>query len=580
MRKNILALSITAIGGMVMSGAAFAGVQIDANGSIVPALPTASTAVNLAISADGAGHILLVPYFTVQNGNATLINLVNTDKTFGKAVKVRFRGAANSDDVFDFQVFLSPGDVWSANVSKGADGRAALTTTDKSCTLPKNVNTSFVTDRLPSTYTAAQKALQTNEGYVEIFNMGDIPKSRYSAQTGLAPSASSSPVGTGDNPLYQAIKHVGGVAPCNSTDSVVAAQAAATLARTAVDTTVHDNTTTPSNAAFQGLALPSTGLFANWTIVNVPGTLTWTGTATAIVATTSAGTAGVGNLVMHPQTNALIGAAAATARTSDPLLAGGFRTLSSAGVGSDAIAAPIQAALFDFPDLSTPYIRVAPAGAAVTPTGQALQLTQSLAATSFINEYLTEPTINAKTDWVFSAPTRRYSVGLNYAIVSPDTTFTRVFSSLGGAAQTYLFSGNTSVDTGLGQICVLNINPTYQDREENVPVDVTDFVISPGALGAPLTFCGEVSVLSFNNTAGTSVLGALIARKDIDLAFKNGWATIATPGNGGNGLAVIGASFMSAFNGNATPGVSGNYGLSFQHRYERVAPVAAPTPAP
>ncbi|MDL2338653.1 MAG: cell surface protein, partial [Pseudomonadota bacterium] len=327
---------------------------------------------------------------------------------------------------------------------------------------------------------------------------------------------------------------------------------------------------------------PTTGLFANWTIVNVPGTLTWTGQATAIVAkTTIGGTAGAGNLVMHPQTNATVAAATATARTSDPLLAGGYRTMSALGVGTTAIDAPIQAALFDFPDLSTPYVVVTP-GTPVIPTVQALELTQSLAATSFTNEYLTEPTINAKTDWVFSAPTRRYSVGLNYKIVSPDTTFTEVFSVLtqtynglsplnGSPSTTYYHTDNTSVDTGLGQICVKNVNPTYQDREENVPVDVTDFVISPGALGAPLTFCGEVSVLSFNNTAGASVVGALIARKDIDLLYRNGWATIATPGNNGIGLPILGSAFMSAFNGAASAGVSGNYGLSFAHRYERVS---------
>jgi len=591
MRKNILALSITAmVGGIAFTGAAFAGVQANATAAITPSLPTTATATSLAISSDGTGHILLIPYYTVQNGNATLINLVNTDKTFGKAVKVRFRGAANSDDVFDFQVFLSPGDVWSANVSKGSDGRATLSTTDKSCTLPKNVNQSFVIDRLPSTYTSVQKAAQTTEGYIEIFNMGDIPKARYtSAQAGLAPTTSSTPVGTSDNPLYQAIKHVNGVAPCNSTDTAVAAQAAATLARTAVDTTIHNNDTidvTPSNAAAQGLALPTTGLFANWTIVNVPGTLTWTGAATAIVALTSGGSTGVGNLVMHPQTNATVSPAQATASTSDPLLAGGYRTLSSLGVGTTAVDAPITAALFDFPDLSTPYVVVTP-GTPVIPTVQALALTRSIAATSFTNEYLTETTISAKTDWVFSSPTRRYSVGLNYNIVSPDTGFTRLFSVLGGApyagtspstggsqANTYLYTDNTSVDTGLGQICVKNVNPTYQDREETTPVDVTDFVISPGALGAPLTFCGEVSVLSFNNTAGTSVLGAEVARKDIDLLYRNGWATISTPGNNGIGLAILGSAFMSAFNGNATPGVSGNYGLSFNHRYERVAPSA------
>jgi len=565
MRKNILALSITAmLGGMAFTGAAFAGVITASTATNPTVLPTAPTADSLVVNPEGVGHILVIPYFTVQNGNATLINLVNTDKTFGKAVKVRFRGAANSDDIFDFQVFLSPGDHWSANISKAADGRAQLATADKSCTLPKNVNQPFVTDRLPSSYTPAQLAAQTNEGYVEIFNMGDIPKGRYTAQAALGPLSSSSPAGTSDNPLYQAIKHVSGVAPCNSTDAALAAQAAATLARTATDPTTSDDTTLDgTNAAWQGLGFPTTGLFANWTIVNVPGTNTWTGEATAIVAH-SDGTPGAGNLVMHPQTNATVSAIVAAQRTSDPLLAGGYRTLTPLGVASVVEPAAIQAAYFDFPDLSTPYVT-----GFAAPNAQALALTDSLAVLSVTNEYLTEPTIFAKTDWVFSLPTRRYSVGLKYKIDSPDTTFVRVFQDLNSAASgAYFNSDNTTLDLGLGQICVKNVNPTYQDREETVPVDSTDFVISPGALGAPLTFCGEVSVLSMNNSGGTSVLGASITRKDIGLLYNNGWMSITTPGNG-DGLPVLGSAFMSAFNGSASAGVSGNYGLTFSHRFDR-----------
>jgi len=49
--------------------------------------------------AQAAGDILLVPYFSAQGANATLLSIVNTDTVNGKAVKVRFRGAANSDDL-------------------------------------------------------------------------------------------------------------------------------------------------------------------------------------------------------------------------------------------------------------------------------------------------------------------------------------------------------------------------------------------------------------------------------------------------------------------------------------------------
>ena len=557
MRKNILALSIAAmVGGIGFTGGASAYILAGAvNTSPATAgLPLTTNATSLVPNVDGIGHFLVIPYYTVRNGNNTLINLVNTDQTFGKAVKVRFRGAANSDDVFDFQVFLSPGDVWSANISRAADGRAQLSTVDKSCTLPSSVNQPFVTDRLPSTYTAAQKAEQTTEGYVEIFNMADIPKARYAAQVNASPTV-------GDNPLYQAIKHVGGIAPCT----------ASTLARLAVDPLEHTtNVDEPTNAAYQGLGLPTTGLVANWTIINVPGTSTYTGTAAAISAVDSNGFFAAGRLVFHPQTSEPV-TFNPTFRTTDPILVGGNTSITTAGVfDGTAVVAPVTPAMFDFPDFSTPYTGVAALSAAL-PAAQAASITRSLAVSSVKNEYLTNPGISAKTDWVFSSPTRRYSVGLNYTT----TPFSRVFADLGTQTETYFYTGNTSFDASLGQICVLNVNPSYYDREEQSPGVSVGFVISPGTPDAPLTFCGEVSVLSFNNTAGTSVLGAAIARKDIDVNYTDGWMTIATPGNAGNGLPILGSAFFSAFNPSASAGVSGNYGLTFGHRYLReVTPLA------
>ena len=184
MKKNLLSLSIAAlIGGLGVAGVANAGVAQLGTGAAAPAASGAAGRANLTnatalgISPAGIGHILMVPYFTAQNGNATLLSVVNTDAKNGKAVKVRFRGAANSDDLLDFQVFLSPGDVWTANVAKGADGRSVLTTADNSCTQPAipAAGAAFGTGRLPATFTAEQKAAQTLEGYVEIFNMADVP---------------------------------------------------------------------------------------------------------------------------------------------------------------------------------------------------------------------------------------------------------------------------------------------------------------------------------------------------------------------------------------------------------------------
>ncbi len=108
MKKRIIALSVAAaMGGFAGSASA------------------AEALISWCSNPRGVGHILLVPYFSTQSANVTAINIVNTDTVRGKVIKVRFRGASNSDDVYDFQVFLSPGDVWTAGISQGADGRAA-----------------------------------------------------------------------------------------------------------------------------------------------------------------------------------------------------------------------------------------------------------------------------------------------------------------------------------------------------------------------------------------------------------------------------------------------------------------------
>ena len=127
MKKSLVALSAAAmVAGLGFAGAAHAIVISDvAPGGANTAVARAGIADAAAVAPvqnGGVGHIMFTPYFSTANGNTTLLSIVNTDKTYGKAVKVRFRGAANSDDILDFQVFLSPGDVWTASVSAGEDG--------------------------------------------------------------------------------------------------------------------------------------------------------------------------------------------------------------------------------------------------------------------------------------------------------------------------------------------------------------------------------------------------------------------------------------------------------------------------
>jgi hypothetical protein len=95
----------------------------------------ASTAQAVNLNPDGLGQVLIYPYYTVNNGNFTLLSVVNTTE-YSKAVKVRFLEGMNSREVLDFNLYMSPYDVWAAAVIRDANGTPAITVPDTSCTVP------------------------------------------------------------------------------------------------------------------------------------------------------------------------------------------------------------------------------------------------------------------------------------------------------------------------------------------------------------------------------------------------------------------------------------------------------------
>ncbi len=88
------------------------------------------------MSANGLGDVGLSSYYTVRSGYQTNISVVNTSPTYVVAFKIRFHEYANSRDVRDFNVFLSPNDTWTATLGLAANGVPFLQTTDNSCTSP------------------------------------------------------------------------------------------------------------------------------------------------------------------------------------------------------------------------------------------------------------------------------------------------------------------------------------------------------------------------------------------------------------------------------------------------------------
>ncbi|MEM1081416.1 MAG: hypothetical protein AAGH65_07525 [Pseudomonadota bacterium] len=95
--------------------------------------PQPSDAVFL--NPDQQGQVLLFPYYTAREGNDTFVSVVNTTDE-AKALRVRFLEGVNSRDVLSFNLYLAPFDVWVAAITEQAEDGALLLTPDSSCTVP------------------------------------------------------------------------------------------------------------------------------------------------------------------------------------------------------------------------------------------------------------------------------------------------------------------------------------------------------------------------------------------------------------------------------------------------------------
>lgn len=150
----------------------------------------AATAQAVNVNPDGTGQVLIYPYYTTNDGNQTILSVVNTTD-HAKAVKVRFLEGYNSREVLDFNLYLSHHDVWVAAI-----GDLGLPTTggptpgimipDTSCTVPylygmRDEGMEYgMQEFLPYAYTGdfedggpTDSARQT-EGYFQIIEMGTL----------------------------------------------------------------------------------------------------------------------------------------------------------------------------------------------------------------------------------------------------------------------------------------------------------------------------------------------------------------------------------------------------------------------
>lgn len=152
--------------------------------ALAATLGAAASAHAVNVNQNGLGQVLLYPVYTAEEGNVTAVHVTNTTNQI-KAVKVRFVEGMNSQEVLDFNLYLSPNDVWTGGVVQTAEG-AALVTTDKSCTAGALAaeGQPFVTFLFDGSYNvpntafkradSVNSAARTRVGHLEVIEMGNV----------------------------------------------------------------------------------------------------------------------------------------------------------------------------------------------------------------------------------------------------------------------------------------------------------------------------------------------------------------------------------------------------------------------
>jgi hypothetical protein len=149
-------------------------------------------------SAANTGSLAIVPYYTVQEGYITGINIVNTTDVT-QIVKVRFRRGSDSMDALDFNVIMSPEDIFNGYISGDDENSIAFRTNDNSCTAPilpfeegsdvTRIANMPSQETLPGSITFEDGAM---EGYIEIIGMAQADDDQYISMGALHDTGESS----------------------------------------------------------------------------------------------------------------------------------------------------------------------------------------------------------------------------------------------------------------------------------------------------------------------------------------------------------------------------------------------------
>lgn len=85
------------------------------------AMLVAGSAAAVEVNPGAKGDLLIAPLFMTKGGWQSEFKVINTSVTDSAVAKVVFHAPGRSDEVLDFLIFLSPGDVWTGSVVENAD---------------------------------------------------------------------------------------------------------------------------------------------------------------------------------------------------------------------------------------------------------------------------------------------------------------------------------------------------------------------------------------------------------------------------------------------------------------------------
>ena len=460
---------------------------------------------NVAMSANDRGDLALVPYYTVRDAWVTGLHLVNTsDRT--QVVKLRFRRATDGLDALDFNVVLSPRDMYAGFLSATANSDIVWSSPDSSCTVPAASGNRLV---MPAIYRSG-----ADSGYVEVIAMG-------------TPSDEQQPIAVAAQHVGATVTSAAG-APrdCAAVRSNFFADGAGTVTGTSTNTTrpgVQDNATTWQRGQ---AASPNA-------VVKAGGRSTYERSGNALK---------VSYFIRDNATGIEFGDNAVSIR--DFLGAPAITNQQYSVLSGDLNG-------FDFPDLNggVPLSSAPPPGGSARNIQRglfnALRASNVLGVHAIVNEWSANPANGVEMNWVVTLPGQYTMLRLpQYAAALASTS-----SATGGAGhpapgvssagqltsptvcpRQAIPAASASSATGIAECdyrdLPVELTFTAYNREQRADTvtPTSELVVSPTApTTMPKTYLPQVAnVITFG---GKRVFGPMDHNIDVDLGQPYGWVS-------------------------------------------------------